>query len=243
MYMIEYHANTNRVHIIIGQTMEFTRLSLKIFEKTSKNKMRVPDAVKIHSTSMLRCIEKYGDRISHKIPQTQLSDIIDHIKKSDRWIDVMNNSRMKGCKHINSTNHQHIFELLSYASYFHKWKNSVHPDNFVPESTYEDIIMTCLGVVLTTRTYLPMWSCDGYGGETIVQRRHGTDDMENLFCKSRGGNANANSKDTNHNVSGNISGCMNSIALSKRANGVRGNTFSNKELDTGKIKRVKLEYS
>ena len=76
--------------------------------------------------------------------------------------------------------------------------------------------MTCLGVVLTTRTYLPMWSCDGYGGETIVQRRHGTDDMENLFCKSRGGNANANSKDTNHNVSGNISGCMNSLAFSQR---------------------------
>ena len=48
------------------------------------------------------------------------------------------------------------FKLLSYASYFHHWKQPINPDNFVLESTYEDVVMTSLGVVLTARTYLPM---------------------------------------------------------------------------------------
>ena len=48
------------------------------------------------------------------------------------------------------------FKLLSYASYFHQWKKSVSTDNFVPELTYEDFVMTSLGVVLTARTSLPM---------------------------------------------------------------------------------------
>ena len=103
--------------------------------------------------------------------------------------------------------------------------------------------MTSLGVVLTARTYLPMWSRGGNNDENIVQRWHGTDDWENLFCKSCGGNPNANSKDTNHDVSGIISGYMNSIALSKKANCTLGNCFSKTELDAEKIKRVKLDYS
>ena len=78
--------------------------------------------------------------------------------------------------------------------------------------------MTSLGVVLTARTYLPMWSRGGYNEENIVQRQHGTDDLENLLYKCHGGNLNVNSKDTNHNVSGIISGYMNSIALSKKVN-------------------------
>ena len=134
-------------------------------------------------------------------------------------------------------------ELLSYASYFHQWKKSVNPDNFEPESTYEDVVMTSLGLVLTARTDLSMWSRGGYNEDYTVQRRHSTDDLEDLFCKSRGGKPNANSKDTNHNVSGIMSGCMNSIALSKKANCTQGSCFSNTELDTGKIKRVKLDYS
>ena len=52
----------------------------------------------------------------------------------------------------------------------------------------------------------------------------------------------ANSKDTNHNVSGNVSDCMNSLALSSKANGERGNIFNSADLDAGRMKRVKLGY-
>ena len=75
-----------------------------------------------------------------------------------------------------------------------------------------------VGVVLTARTYLSMWSRDGYNDRNIVQKWHGTDDLKELFCKSSRGNPDNNSKETNYNVSGDISGCMDSIALSKRAN-------------------------
>ena len=222
--------------------MDFPSLNFEIFLKTSKNKMRVPAAVKLHSASMLRCIELNGHRISDQIPVEQLSDMKIHVKKSNRWTDVMNGTRNAGCEPINNINHPHIFELLSYASHFQKWKQSVHADSYVPESTYEDVLMTCFGVVLSARFLLPLWESNGYADENIMQRRHGTDDLENLFCKSRGGNANANSKDTNHNVSGNVSGCMNSLALSSKANGEWGKRFNNSEVDSGKIKRVKLGY-
>ena len=104
--------------------------------------------------------------------------------------------------------------------------------------------MTCFGVVLSARFLLPLWESNGYPDKNTMQRRHGTDDLENLFCKSLDGNANAISKDTNHNVSGNISGCtcMNSLVLSSTANGEWENTFNNTELDAGKIKGVKLGY-
>ena len=66
--------------------------------------------------------------------------------------------------------------------------------------------------------YLQKWRAAGYEDENIIQRRHTTDDAKKLFCKSRGANPNADSKYTNHNISGNVSGCMNSLALSRNAN-------------------------
>ena len=72
--------------------MEFPSLSLKNFQKISKNKMRVPNAVKIHSGSMLTCIEKYGHRISDKIPTEQFSALKVHIEKSNRQTDDMINT-------------------------------------------------------------------------------------------------------------------------------------------------------
>ena len=123
--------------------------------------MRVPDSVKNHSGSMLICIEKYGHQISDKIPIEQFSVLKVHNAKSNRWTDMMNNTWRTGCEPINDINHRQTFELLSYASYFHQWKQSVNPDNFVPELTYKDVVMTSLGVVLTARTYLPMWSRGG----------------------------------------------------------------------------------
>ena len=57
-----------------------------------------------------------------------------------------------------------------------------------------------------------MWQAAGYNDESIVQRRHGTDDLENHFCKSRGANPNADVKGTHNVIAGSISGVMNSLA-------------------------------
>ena len=107
----------NYIYLIEGQIMIYPRLKKETFEKKAKNCMRVPSAVKIHSDSMADCIETYGLNLSHKIPMEHWKSTMAHIRKINRWIDVMNNSRKKGCELINCTNHPHIFELLSYVSY------------------------------------------------------------------------------------------------------------------------------
>ena len=96
--------------------MEFSSLSLIISQKIAKNKMRVPDSVKLHFGSMMSYIEKYYDQISDKIPTEHFSAPKIHIKKSNQWTDMTNNTLMKGCKPIN---HRQIFELLRYALYFY----------------------------------------------------------------------------------------------------------------------------
>ena len=99
--------------------------------------------------------------------------------------------------------------------------------------------MTCTGIVLTARIYLPKWRAAGYEDENIMRRRHGTDDAEKLFSKSCGANPNADSKDKNHNVSGNVSRYMKSLALSRKANCGRARGAPATELNSGKFSRKK----
>lgn len=220
--------------------MLFPSLCMEIFQKTAKNRMRVSFAVKLHSASMHKCILQYRNRISDRIPPEHFEAVLTHIVKTNRWTDVMNNSRNKGCEKISAVDHRHVFELLDYASYFEQWKRSMHTSDFVPSSTYEDVMRTCFGVVLTARMLLPRWEKAGYKDETIVQRNHGTDDCENLFRKSRGANSNANAKDTGHIIAGVVGGAMNSLGGGKRKNCGAREYVSNKELDSGKIKRRKI---
>ena len=223
--------------------MEFPRLRKEIFEKNAKNRMRVPWAVKIHSASMKTCVKRYRHKISDRIPVDHFGDALTHITLTNRWIDVMNGSSsgFKGCESINDVDHSHVYELLSYVTYLKTWKDSVHSDNFLPNSAYTDCVHTSLGVVLTARIYLPKWADDGYPDESIAQRRHGTDDVEKLFCKSRGGNANADTKGTNNMCSGTISGVMNDLAQSKKANCGKQKTYDKTELGGSKIQRKKFK--
>ena len=104
--------------------------------------MRVPDACKPHSDRMADCIEMYGPRLSARIPIEHWRSTLIHITKTNRWIDVMNNLRSKGYKPINHPNHPHVFELLRYMSYIEQWRQSVHSDNFLPQSTFKDLART-----------------------------------------------------------------------------------------------------
>lgn len=220
----------------------FIKLKLEIFQKNAKNRMRVPHACKLHSTSMAECITKYGHLISDRIPMNQLLSVRNHIRRTDQWIDIMN-SRLHHAEPINDVNHRHIYELLDYASYFEQWKRAVHEDNFVPSTTYEDVIHTCTGVVLTARYYLPKWEKAGYPDEDVQQRRATTDDVELLNSQSRGGNAAADAMATNSFMSGNISNALNSIAGSKKRNCGQANTVSTTELASSKIPRRNLHDS
>ena len=222
--------------------MEFIKLKKEIYEKNAKNRMKVSLAVKLFSMSQLQCILRYGPNLTHKIPLEHWDSCINFIYKTNRWINVMNGSSKHGCEPVDNADHPHVFELLSYASYLDQWRRAVHPSNFLPISTYEDCVSTLLAVVLTTRIYLKRWSDTGYPVEKIMQRRHGTDDCEKLFCKSRGNNPGADAKGTRHSCVGNIN-CMTALALSKKANCSRSNKLHTREVAESKVARKILKRS
>ena len=219
--------------------MEFTKLRKEIYMKNAKNRMKVSLAVKLFSMSQLQCILRYGHKISDKIPLEHWSSCTNFIYKTNRWIDVMNGNFRSGCTPIDDINHPHIFELLDYTQYLEQWRKAVHPENYLPVSTYEDCVIASLGVALTSRIYLKRWKEAGYNDEKIMQRRHGTDDCEKLFCKSRGNNPNADAKGTRHSCSGNIS-YMYALALSRKANCSRAKKSHTSAIAASKIARKKL---
>ena len=159
--------------------MIFPRLKKEIFEKNAKNRMRVPHAVKLHSNSMKQCILKYSHLITDKIPSSHWIDCIRHLEATNRWVDVMNNSAKQQCEMINTADHPHNYELLDYVSYLEKWRNHMHPDNFLPLSTYEDCVITCTGVVLISRIYSKICSEAGYYDEKLCKR-----DMRLMIVRS-----------------------------------------------------------
>ena len=89
----------------------------------------------------------------------------------------MHNLRNNGCRPIDFKDHQHIFEFLSYVLYMFQLKKYVHPDDHFPESTFEDVVLICTGILVIAGIYLSMWQTAEYTDGHIFQRRHGTDDQ------------------------------------------------------------------
>ena len=66
-----------------------------------------------------------------------------------------------------------------YLTCFSEENKTAHPNNYFPESTFEDVILTSTGVIPTARIYLLMWQAAEY------------DDKQKfviiLWCKSHRG--------------------------------------------------------
>ena len=232
-----------------GSIMLFRGITREAFEKNSKNRMNVSLAAKVQSNSMVQIMKLYGS-MNEKCTEETYESLIEHCTKTNEWADVMNNSRHKGCVPIDDPNHEHCYQLLSYASYHFKWKSQAEAvaeetgrDVYLPVTTYEDIIWTCLGVVITARKLLTKFPLAPDGTKNnIVQRNHGTDDCEMLFCKSRNKNPNADAINTNHAVSGSVdTKVMNDMAASTRSNNKRSNEFNSSLLKGSKVQRKKFD--
>ena len=168
--------------------------SMKIFEKNAKSQMRVCDAVRAQSNSMVKCIKAYR-HLNTKCPPDTYDSLIEHCEKTNYWVDVMNNDWKTGCELIDSVDHRHVYDLCDYVQYHHQWytqagKNDLH---YFPKSTYEDIVWTSFGVIILART---QFQC-----HAIVQQHHGSDDLEKTFCMLRNKNAKANAFGTNQMLS------------------------------------------
>uniref|UniRef100_A0A7S2LHX1 Uncharacterized protein n=1 Tax=Skeletonema marinoi TaxID=267567 RepID=A0A7S2LHX1_9STRA len=227
----------------VGKVMHFPGITREVFVKDAKNRMRVPLAVKAQSNSMVKIIQTYGRSNAQKCNMETYDSLIEHCTKTNRWVDVMNNSRDKGCEQIDDPDHPHCYELLGYVEYHHRWMLQARGKKCgVPKSTYEDVVWTCIGVVITAHQLLNKFpfALDGTKNR-IHQRLHGSDDCEMLFAMSRGKNANADAKLTDNNISGSLgTNVMNQLAASSKTNCGKVNTIPSKNLDVQKTKRQKL---
>ena len=86
----------------------------------------------------------------------------------------------------------HVYELLDYVKFHTLWKKQAGKEvnKYFPRSTYEDIVWTSMSIVILARTQ--------FQNHAIVQRRHGTDDCEKMFCIARNKCANATAFGTTH---------------------------------------------
>ena len=136
---------------------------------------------------------------------------------------------------IDSPYHRHIFDLCDYVKYHKEWKRETGKEDkkYFPVSTYEDVVWTSMCVVILSRHDLR--------DHAIVQRRHGTDNCEKLFCISRGKNSGNTAKGTNQTLASANCALAFNLWGSRKANCSRETLFYSSEiLGCCKNKRVKL---
>lgn len=155
-------------------------------------------------------------------------------QKTNRFIDIMNGNRDKGCSLIDSPIHPHVFELLEYVKFLTHWKSQIVAANnrylYFAESTHQDTCWTALSIVLMARKQLPV-------GFDIVQKRSGTDNLERSFAKSRAKNSGANAQGTDGQMA-NIGGQMlQNLAGSRKANTGKDSEFVANEIEVSKTKK------
>ena len=135
-----------------------------------------------------------------------------HCLMTDYWFDEMNSNSKKGWRLINSSEHQHVYDLLRFIKFHTEWRSQASdPCQYFPESTYEDLCWTSLGLVTLEVYFLP-----NHPGHNIIQRRHGSDVCEETFCLKRNANANADTKGTDNILSTKHGGVINKSNFGKR---------------------------
>ena len=121
-----------------GAIMRYPKLNIDTFQKTSKSRMRFGLAARSLGDNMIRCIQNNENQVTKATPrndnlisaETGLSItspatydsylLLAH--KTNRFIDIMNGNRDKGCSLIDSPIHPHVFELLEYVKFLTHWK-------------------------------------------------------------------------------------------------------------------------
>ena len=221
-----------------GDFMVYPKLSREVFEKNAKSRMRVGLAARAQGGSIVKCIQNYGHKNSKAgnslVPYRSY---ILHSQYTDHFFDVMNGDRDSGCENINARDHRHVFDLLNYVRFHHLWRsqarNAVDFNFYFPESTYEDICWTSIGIVLVARLQLPAET-------TMIQRHHGSDHLEETFRAARNANSGATAKDTDSILARQRSEALLALIRGRKANGDARKRFNVSELGCLKQKRTRL---
>jgi hypothetical protein len=107
-------------------------------------------------------------------------------------------------------------------------------NEFFPESTYEDICNTSLGVVVLAIYYLLK-----HPNHELLQSRLGSGPCESTFCAKRNLNNNADKLGSDQIMLGLHGGPCIQLGASRKANVKKGKVYVGGELSLGKIKRTR----
>jgi hypothetical protein len=138
--------------------IRLTKCGTDHFDKTPNNRMRFFLAIQALSESMV----KAGDEFLKGTPEAEIFSVFRELVLAiDRFVDIMNarwmnGAKMKGCEPINAPDHRHINELLGIASVLYLWEQEPRENDkqFIPATTYEDLLVCCLGTVGCVWTYV-----------------------------------------------------------------------------------------
>jgi hypothetical protein len=214
--------------------MLYPKLSLSVFCPTSKTAMRTSDAARAQGNSMMEMLMDYGHKNKKAGPRAYDALIL-HCANTDLWVNVMNATPSKGCETIKSADHRHIYDLCDYVVYLTEWKQQVtDKDEFFPDSTYQDICYTSLGVVALAQYYLPK-----HPGHDLIQSRFGSDPCESTFMLKRNANPNADKVGTDHILASIHGGPLMQLWASRKGNVEKKRVFFGKELMLGKFQRTR----
>ena len=160
--------------------------------------MRVHLAAQILSKGVLDLLDKNlsaGDRLEYESLLStvqQLNNVIDiwNHPKSKRFLGEENNERYSNIKKETGKDimvHPYIEYLISVLKWFSDWRketkeNKTFKTKFIPNTLYESFCWLVCGII-GVASQIP----DGY---EMVQRRGGTDDLENEFARQRQSNSN-----------------------------------------------------
>ena len=104
-----------------GSIMLYRKLSKGVFVLNANTLLRSPEAMRVFSQSMLAMLQNYKSK--NAMAAADIYDaIMRYINIMDRFIDVMNGTRDKGCELIDSASHRHVFELLDVVKFHTSWK-------------------------------------------------------------------------------------------------------------------------
>jgi len=218
--------------------MLYPKLKLSVFLPNAKTAMRTSDAARAQGNSMKEMIMDYGYMNHEKAGPRTYDSLILHCANTDHFINVMNATRLKGCETIKSAFHRHIYDLCDYAKYLTLWKQQaleqvMDKHVFFPESTYQDVCYTSLGVVVLAQYYLPK-----HPNHELIQSRLGSDPCESTFMSKRNANPNADKIGTDHILAGVHGGPLIQLMASRKGNVGKQRIFFGNELMIGKFKRT-----
>lgn len=217
-----------------GGIMLYPKLTMEVFDKNAKSRMRVNLACRLFGMSIVKCIKEHVPAEE----QQQYASYILLANKINRFVDIM--TAKNGCGIIDSSTHQHIEELFDFVKFLHMWREQclVRKERyeFLPQQTYEDLCWVAIGTASIAMLQLPE-------GESMVQSRGGSDHLEELFCMMKNKNACASAQDSNSILARQCSASFMSLIRSRKSNGEGRKVFTTNEVQAFKVQRPNIKQT